>query len=380
MEEPRIVRIPLETVIKRSWPLLAFGAVLVCAAIVGLVWFAVSGKGRKVSSVNAQATSTSGEFVSTSTGDLVSRGLDGVLVSPADANLQPFAVMVENHTDARPLSGPAQANLAFEIPVEGGITRYMLVFDATTTVDTIGPVRSARQYFVDFADGLNAVYAHVGGSPQALDSIKAMPSFRDLNEFWNGKYFWRSAKRTAPHNVFTRSDLFLGAFSAKSWKTGHFRGWRYKDDDVLESTTSTVRGTDNGPKLNYGGAYNVSWAYDRATNLYTRSEAGEVQKDQDGTVVRSKNIVVMQTDGSVIDNYGRLKIRTTGRGKATLYRDGGHFDVTWVRVAGENLRFEGTDGTDVLFDRGTTWVEVTIDPSVYAASAADMSAASSTTR
>ena len=121
-----------------------------------------------------------------------------MLVSAEEANLQPYAVMIDNHPDARPSSGLAAANLVFEVPVEGGMTRYMAVFDATTTVDQIGPVRSARPYFVELADALGAVYAHVGGSPDGLNLITSLPKFRDLNEFWNGKYFWRSAKRDAP--------------------------------------------------------------------------------------------------------------------------------------------------------------------------------------
>ena len=358
MEEPRVERIPIETVIKRSWPLLAFGAVLFVAVIAGLLWYAISGKGRHTDLSVAQATSTE-VAIATSTGDAVPRALDGMWVTPAEAQLQPFAVMVENHPDARPLSGPARANLVYEIPVEGGITRYMLVFDATTTVDQIGPVRSARPYFVDLADGLNAVYAHVGGSQQALDQIKSMSSFRNLDEFANGKYFWRSFKRVAPHNAYTRTDLMQSAFAVKKWETGRFRGWRYKDDDAAASTTTTVRGTEDGPKVAYGGSFTTSWAYDQATNMYTRFEAGVVQKDLDGAIVRAKNVVVMVTDGWVIDSYGRLTVRTTGRGKATLYRDGKKSELMWTRSAGSNLRFEGLDGTDAMFNRGTTWVEVT---------------------
>lgn len=364
-QNSRRVTISLETFIKRSWPVLAFGAVLLIGAIAGLTWFAVSGKGRKQPVVQAStATSTVAE-VATSTSDLVSRALDGVLVLPAESRLQAYAVMVENHADARPLSGPAAANLAFEIPVEGGITRYLLIFDATTTVDAIGPVRSARAYYVDLADGLNAVYAHVGGSPESLDMIKGMSGFRDLNEFFNGKYFWRSTKRVAPHSTFTRTDLLHEAAAAKKFKDGHFVGWHYKEDDALESTTSSVRGDKDGPKVSYGGSYNTRWTYDRTNNAYERHEGGTLQKDADGTVVKAKNVVVMKTDGDVIDNYGRLKIRTTGRGEAVLYRDGKDSKIVWRRTAGENFRFEGLDGTDVMFNRGTTWIQVTLNSGTF---------------
>ena len=359
MSESREVKVSLETVLKRSWPLIALGAVLIIAVAGGLIWFAVSGSGRK-----APVTQTPGEVtVPTTTGDLVSRSLDGVLVTPAEANLQPIAVMVENYTEARPMSGPAKANLVYEIPVEGGITRYMLVFDATTTADSIGSVRSARPYFVDFADGLNAVYAHVGGSPDALAQIKGLSGFRDLNEFWNGKYFWRTPKRAAPHNIFTRTDLLAEAIAAKEWRVGHFRGWNYKEEDpeTPTSTSLTVRGSTDGPDLEFGGMYNASWSYDHALNIYERSEGGTAQKDQDGTRVTAKNIVVIKTEGKVLDAEGRLSIRTTGKGKATLYRDGKVFQLTWKRTAGEHLRFEALDGTDALFNRGNTWVEVTLD-------------------
>lgn len=374
----REIRVSLETVLKRSWPLLAIGAVLVCAIIGGLVWFAVSGIGRKTSGAPMIVSTADGSTSTAMVGDLVSRSLDGVLVSPADANLQPYAVMVENHTDARPLSGPAAANLAYEIPVEGGITRYLLVFDATTTVDQIGPVRSARPYFVDMADGLNAVYAHVGGSPDALNNIKGMSSFRDLNEFFNGKYFWRSAKRDAPHNAYTRTDLLHAAAAAKSWREGHFHGWSYKEDYPLDATpTSTVaRGTIQGPDLQFGGAYNVSWTYDRTSNAYLRSEGGSKQTDANGAQVTARNVVVIQTDGKTIDDYGRLSIRTTGRGKATLYRDGYAIPVTWKRTSGEHLLFESADGSDTFFNRGTTWVEVTFDGAMYGGASAAASATS----
>jgi len=366
MEGTRLDTVSLEKFIKRSWPLLALGAVLIVGASAALLWFAVTGKGRATNTGNAAATST--EAVASSTGDVVPRALDGVLVPAEQAQLQPYAVMVENSVDARPLSGPAEANLVYEFPVEGGITRFMLVFDASSTSDQIGPVRSARQYFVETADGLNAVYAHVGGSPEALDSIKKMPTFRNLDQFFNDKYFWRSAKRAAPHNVYTRTDLLTEADTAKNWKTGTFHAWSYKDDyPEVATATSVARGDDEGPKVSYGGSYNASWGYDRASNTYLRSESGALQKDADGAQVTAKNIVVIQTDGSTYDAYGRLHIRTTGKGKAELYRDGRKMEITWKRAAGTHIQFESLDGSDVLFDRGTTWIEVVMDAKMYAA-------------
>lgn len=351
---PRKIKIDFETFIKRSWPVLAFGAVLILLASVALVTFAVSGKGRK------QTAATQPTETATSTplaGDLVPRSLDGVLVSPQDANLQAYAVMLENSPEARPLSGLAKANVVYELPVEGGVTRYLAVYDASTTVDQIGPVRSARAYYVDLADSLNALYAHVGGSPEALDKIKGLKGFRDLNEFWNGKYFWRSAKRSAPHNVYTRSDLLHSAEKSSAWKTGKIQSWEYKEDDPAESTTSTKRGNEEGPSIPYGGSFNVKWTYDRDANAYSRKLAGVIQKDSDGSAINARNVIVAETEWSAYDSVGRLKLRTTGKGKATIYRDGKKLSGVWKRSAGMNFSFEGVDGSDILLNRGTTWIE-----------------------
>lgn len=362
MDARRRVRIPLETFVKRSWPLLVFGAVLLVGASALLFTYAVSGKGRRVAEAPALQVP---ETAPTTTSALMTRALDGVLVSPEDARLQPYAVVVENMPEARPLAGPASANLVIEAPVEGGITRYLLVFDATTTVDAIGPVRSARPYFVDFAEGLDAAFAHVGGSPEALEQIAAKKTFRDLNEFWNGRFFWRSARRAAPHNVFTRSDLLREAAENKEWKPGAFKAWTYANENPEDVPTSS-RGTLAGPELAYGGPYTIRWSYDAEQNRYVRkTSGGAVQKDEDGTEVTARNVVVLLTEEKVLDEVGRLRIRTTGRGKAVLYRDGKTFDLTWQRTAGEHLRFESVDGSDALFNRGTTWISVVTNPSVF---------------
>jgi hypothetical protein len=362
--ETRRVTISLETLLKRSWPLFAVGAVLLLVLSYSLYSFAVSGKGRNKPGVVINSTSTS-ETVSPT--DLSARKLDGVMVSSTDVALQPFAVMVENHVDARPLSGLSDANLVFEFPVEGGITRFMLVFDASTTVDQVGPVRSARPYFVDMADALGAVYSHVGGSPAALEQIAAKKEFRDLNEFWNGRYYWRSAKRVAPHNVFTRSDLWSEAATDKNWDAGTFTPWSYKNEDPLEGDVR--RGTENGPSLAWGGSYSVTWEYDRENNRYLRKQGKAQLVDTNGEWVESKNVLIIQTEQEVLDNEGRLFIRTLGKGKGFLYRDGKKSEIVWKRTPGKTFEIETVGGSEAFFNRGTTWVEVITNTSVFKAPA-----------
>lgn len=358
--------------LQQSWRVVLAGAALVLSFSLFFLWTAFTNPFAK-SSVEP----SSGVSTEASTDQGYARTLDGVYVDAATStHLLPLAVMVENSSDAWPLSGPARANLVFEAPVEGSITRFMLLFDPANAVETIGPVRSARPYYVDWADGLNALYAHVGGSPAALSDIYQIDGFRDLDEFANGKYFWRSANRSAPHNVFTKTENLTNAMEAKEYGVGDFRSWLYegsqpliassqspganeKNDENDQESDDAVEEVDV-PIINipYQGVYEAHWEYDANTGLYTRYQNGAVQKDADGEVVRVKNVAVIQSYATVLDRVGRLDLRTIGRGKAYVFHDGKRYEGEWKRNSGEHIRFEAIDGRDIPFARGTTWISV----------------------
>jgi hypothetical protein len=209
---------------------------------------------------------------------------------------------------------------------------------------------------VDWAESLDAVYAHVGGSPDALGLISHIKDFRNLDEFTNGKYFWRSAKRFMPHNTYTRTDLLRDATTSKNWEVGNFHSLRY--------ATSSDRGDVGEIKIPYGGAYSVKWSFDANSNNYRRYQSGSPQNDADGTPVNATNVVVLLTEEKVLDDVGRLQIRTTGSGKAVVYRRGEKIAGVWRRQAGEWYSFETVDGKDIEFEPGTTWISVVTSKSM----------------
>ncbi len=349
----------------QSWRTYVTGAAFLLSLSLVLLWvalyrpFAKSAEAPEI--VIAPATSTASAY---------ERALDGVIVeSVTSTHLLPFAVMVENSTDAWPLSGPARANLVIEAPVEGSITRFLLVFDPSNDVVDIGPVRSARHYYVDWADGLDAMYVHVGGSPDSLSEIRRLEGFRDLNQFFNDRFFSRASRRFAPHNVFTSTEKLVSAMEDKEFEPGDFRPWFYEDpatDDAEQDQDQNSDNTDESEEeievtsitIPYQGAYRASWEYDEETGMYTRYQNGEIHKDADGEVVRAKNVVAIQTYATVVDREGRLSMRTTGRGKALIFHDGKKYEGEWKRTAGEHIRFETVDGRDIPFARGNTWISV----------------------
>jgi hypothetical protein len=340
----------IEVWVKRHWPYLAGGAFLILVLSIGFLIYAVRGADDS-SNQQGQAfiTPTSTE----SNDGLVSRYLDGIRVPEAEANLLPRAVMIENHVDARPLAGIADASIVFEAPVEGGITRLMAVFSASTTVDEIGPVRSARPYYVEWAQSLDAIYAHVGGSPEALNRIGGLTTFRNLDEMAGERYFWRSKIRSAPHNVFTSSENLGKVQTDKKWEAGNFTPWIFTDieEDLGHGKITTI-------SIPFDGSYKVKWVYDEESNSYERYLAGSRDKDKKGSRINTKNILVLSTDQSVLDDVGRLYIRTTGEGEGWFFSNAEAKEIVWSRKAGEFYKIKTPDGRDVAFLRGNTWIEI----------------------
>lgn len=305
-------------------------------------------------------TATFAATEATSTASSVARALlDGTPLVAAASSSRPVAIMVENHVDARPLSGVAAASLVFEAPVEGGITRLLAVFDPTRDVPEIGPVRSARPYYLDWAEELDAVYVHVGGSPEALAKV-ATTGIRDLNQFFWDRFFWRSGAREAPHNVYTSTALAREAMKAHAWDTEpSFASWQFVDADPGATATSTseVRIPFSSP------SYAVRWRWDPIGGRYLRFVGGAAASDRDGKRHVATNVVVVFAKTAVMDEIGRLRLGTVGSGEAMLFRDGFLEEVQWKKKnAGTRLQFfSKRGGEEVFFRPGTTWVEVVPD-------------------
>ncbi len=339
---------------KRHWPYLAGGAFLVIAVSMGLLAYALySPSEDEKGLVNAEP-----ETEAMSSDGLAARCLDGLKVPVEQSCLLPRAVMIENHFDARPLAGIAEASIVFEAPVEGGITRLMAVFDASTTVQEIGPVRSARPYYVEWAQSLGAIYAHVGGSPEALNRIGGLMDFKNLDEMAGENYFWRSKTRSAPHNVYTNSENLNECQDKKGWEPAvEFKPWVFIDQDP-----DFIAGDVREITVPYFGSYKVKWVYDEESGLYERYVGGEADKDKKGDAIYYKNILVIFTEERTLDDVGRLFIRTTGSGKALYFSGGEAVEAVWSRNSNEFYTIKTADGRDVGMARGNTWVHIASSP------------------
>ncbi len=284
----------------------------------------------------------------------VRRELDGLYVQNEDYSYYPYATIIENQVDARPQSGLSKARIVFEAEAEGGITRFLAFFDSNQRIDKIGPIRSIRPYFVDWSKELSALLVHVGGSPEALVKV-SRESVNNMNEFYNGPYFWRADDRSAPHNVYISINSINKYIEKRGLKDAKFLSWEFKDDASVYD-----RGTTTSVRVNFRlPDYRVLWEFDENENNYTRYISNRLHLDFDGSRIQAKNIAIAVTPAEVIDSVLRLKMEHIGDGEAVVCFDGYCNEAIWVKQSSSSrIRFYDLNDNEIVFNAGTTWVEV----------------------
>lgn len=281
----------------------------------------------------------------------VPSNLSGLPVEPAVNNTPITGVMIENSTDARPQSGLAQASVVFEAIAEGGITRFLALYQDTAPTN-VGPIRSVRPYYEQWALGFNAAIAHVGGSPEALANIKAW-GVRDLDQFYNSKYYHRVTTRVAPHNVYTGVPTLLELQNAKGFAVTPFTGFARKTAAPLKTpSVNTINLTLSGP------VYNVSYAYDATTNSYKRSEGGAPHNDaESGAQLSPKVVIAMVMPYSIASDGKHSVYGVIGSGPVYIFQDGGVTTGTWTKASNnEQLSFTDASGAPIKINPGQTWL------------------------
>jgi len=281
----------------------------------------------------------------------VASTLSGLPVDPSVNQRPVTGVMIENSTDARPQSGLGQASVVFEAIAEGGITRFLALFQDTAP-GSVGPIRSARPYYLQWELGFNAGYAHVGGSPEALADIKAW-GVRDLDQFANGGSYQRIPTRAAPHNVYTSITALNQLEAAKGYTSSQFIGFaRKKAAPSKQPTAKAIDLTMSGP------LYNVHYDYNAASNTYNRSEAGAPHIDANTNTQISPTVVVALVMPYSLESDGyHSDYSTIGTGPAYAFQDGTVTIGQWAKTASTS-QFVFTDaaGKPLLLDPGQTWL------------------------
>ncbi len=289
--------------------------------------------------------------------------LTGVTTDAARAHRLPIAVMLDDNRIARPQSGFNQASIVYQAPADGGEDRYMLVFQEGDSAE-IGPVRSARVYFVHWVSEMKAAIAHYGGdlrSRQQLDAFNRV-RFTNVDALGGaGKAFHRIASRKAPHNGYT-STAALRAIAAKLGGPASMPEELYRRTFIAPAAVA-ARAASERIRIPYQTGL-IEYRFDRASDLYRRFIDGKAQVDPaDRNAVTTRNVVVMfmsyKTDTKIEPGHSRPVIGCIGTGRAIIFREGRAVEATWSKAdEAAPTRLLDATGQEIPLVTGRTYFQI----------------------
>lgn len=273
---------------------------------------------------------------------------------------RPIAVMIDNHSDAWPQAGLQEAYMVYEIIVEGGETRLMALFKGVD-LEKIGPVRSARHYFLDYVMENDAIYAHFGESPQADSDIKkyGIDEIDGIAE--DGTTFWRVKDKASPHNAVTSTVKLLESAKNKKYKTTS------KEESVLNYVTDEV-GLEEGQgavsvTIPHSQLQTVKYEYDEENKVYERQARGKEQVDWDTEkTITTKNIIITFCDNYTLDDVedkGRQGLKNIGTFDGYYITNGKAIQIKCTKSArDEQTIYKDLEGNEIKVNDGNTFVNI----------------------
>ena len=293
---------------------------------------------------------------------------DNIFTPPAEkkevqifkGNDRPIAVMIDNHSDAWPQAGLQKAYMVYEIIVEGGETRLMALFKGAD-VEKIGPVRSARHYFIDYAMENDAIYTHFGQSPQAQSDLKKF-SINDINGIAeDGTTFSRVKDKAAPHNAVTSIEKLVQSAKNKKYRTTS------SESSVLNYVTDEVT-LDDGQGaetviIPHSNLQTVKYVYDKTNKVYKRYARNKEQKDwTSGQTVTTKNIIITFCENYTLtdaENKGRQGLKNIGTFNGYYITNGKAIKIKCIKNArDEKTIYQDLEGNKIKVNDGNTFVNI----------------------
>lgn len=274
-------------------------------------------------------------------------------------NSRPVAVMIDNHKGALPHDGLSKAYMVYEMIVEGGETRLMALFKGAN-VEKIGPVRSSRHYFLDYALENDAIYVHYGWSPQAQSDIESL-GVQNINGIYDDAPFWRVKNKSAPHNAMTSTEKI----SADAIK----KGYRTTSDasSVLNYSVDEVNlgeGAETAEIITipFSTSNTVKWEYDKDSKTYVRYTRGIKETEEETEEpVTAKNIIIQFVKNSNIsgDTAGRQTLDNTGERDGYYITNGKAIKITCSKTTRKSkTEYRDLNGKEIDVNDGNTFVQI----------------------
>ena len=287
-----------------------------------------------------------------------------------DSNKRPIAIMIDNNVGNNSHVGLQDAYITYEAIVEGGLTRIMAVFKDKST-SLIGPVRSSRHYFLDYALENDALYAHYGWSTYAQRDISSL-GVDNINGLYVDSAYWRDYNYAAPHNVFTNIETLYQSAANLGYSTtsSNWENLNFTTDPVDLNSYNTCEAEDatcesdiitaNNITIPYSYYQERSYQYEATRGVYLRFMNGEPHSDRDTKQqYYYKNIIILKVNNYSLDQDGRQDLDTTGTGNGYYITGGYARPITWHKNSRSGkTTYTYTDGTEVKINDGNTFIQI----------------------
>lgn len=290
--------------------------------------------------------------------------LTGLPVDTPYDGSRPYAVMINNISVAQPQCGTTQADIMYEVLVEGGITRMMAIFSDLDSETPIGSIRSLRPYYLSIARAYDAIVVHAGGSTQAYTDLtdSGWDHIDGVNGSGSGSYFYRVQERIDragyEHSMFidARDAVeYAEAQDCRFYHEGHAAPFTFTDEPLAAGEAA------GNVTVHFRTSKETAFTYDGQTGLYAGAQYGDDWADgNDGTVQTFRNLLVLHAQTQTVDDVGRLAVTLVGSGDGYLIRDGYCIPIHWSRGA-EDTPFLYTDeaGQPLSLGVGRSYIAIT---------------------
>lgn len=271
---------------------------------------------------------------------------------------RPVFVVVENHPDARPQWGLTSSDIVWEMVAEGGITRMLLMYaDASRLPEKLGPVRSARHYFVDLAEGFDGILVHFGYSPKAKSQI-ANHNVNNINGLVDN-YFYRDTSRgvASEHTSYTTKEAITSAIADKEYRTEINDD--YKSPFKFNSKAKTLSSPLRKISVVYSNNYSYTFHWSTKINAFKCTLNSEAFCDSEGVQQTFDNVIICYTDiSSLNDSKGRVDFDFS-EGEGVYASNGSYTDITWKKGESDDmLKFYNKVGDELSLNVGRTYIAI----------------------
>lgn len=291
--------------------------------------------------------------------------LTGEILDEEPANTRPYAVMINNIIYAQPQVGVGSADMIYEIPAEGGITRMMAIFSDLSDLESIGSIRSLRPYYLSVALSYDAIVIHGGGSEQAYSDVKTynadnLDGVRDAKA--SSAIFYRDSSRGqygSEHTLFFHGTKVADLVQDYGFRTEHDSSYKtglnFSDDAVSQCT-----GDAGTVKVTFNTSKSTQFTYQTDSGKYAAAQYNDDYKDgATGEKVTFNNVLILSAAMRTVDSYGRLAVDLVGSGDGYLACGGKYVPIKWSRSdINDCFTYTLADGTPLKLARGTTYVGV----------------------